>query len=210
MNNTRHFRQLAAYTLAIVLAGAAPSLWAAQPKTSPQAQGGYGGWGYGMGPGMMGSYGGGYGGYGMGPGMMGGYGYGMGPGMMGGYGMGPGMMGGYGYGMGPGMMGGYWGSGIDLTEEQQAKINKIQDETRKTHWALMSAMMDQQAKLRDLYAAPKRDQAAIDQAYKAFGNLQQQMYNTSVDAQKRIEAVLTPEQQEKLRDYWRRGPTPKK
>jgi hypothetical protein len=76
------------------------------------------GYGYGMGPGMMGP---GYGyGYGMGPGMMGpgyGYGYGMGPGMMGpgygyGYGMGPGMMGpgygrgyGYGYGMGPGMMG---------------------------------------------------------------------------------------------------------
>jgi hypothetical protein len=62
------------------------------------------GYGYGMGPGMMG---GGYGGYGMGPGMMGpGYGYGMGPGMMGGgyggYGMGPGMMGpGYGYGYGP-------------------------------------------------------------------------------------------------------------
>ena len=54
------------------------------------------GYGYGMGPGMMGQ---GYGpGYGMGPGMMGpgyGYGYGMGPGMMGqGYGMGPG----YGYG----------------------------------------------------------------------------------------------------------------
>lgn len=54
------------------------------------------GYGYGMGPGMMGR------GYGMGPGMMG-RGYGMGPGMMGG-GMGPGMMG-PGYGMGPGMMG---------------------------------------------------------------------------------------------------------
>ncbi len=55
-----------------------------------------------MGPGMM--YGGGYG-YGMGPGMMDygrGYGYGMGGGMMGGRGYGYGR----GYGMGPGMMGG--------------------------------------------------------------------------------------------------------
>ena len=43
------------------------------------------GYGYGMGPGMMGGYG-----YGMGPGMMRGYGYGMGPGMMDGYGYGPG------------------------------------------------------------------------------------------------------------------------
>jgi hypothetical protein len=61
------------------------------------------GYGYGMGPGMMGP---GYGyGYGMGPGMMGpgyGYGYGMGPGMMGGGYGGYGMMGpGYGYGYGP-------------------------------------------------------------------------------------------------------------
>jgi hypothetical protein len=53
------------------------------------------GYGYNMGPGMMGR------GYGMGPGMMGG-GYGMGPGYGGyGYNMGPGMMG-RGYGMGPG------------------------------------------------------------------------------------------------------------
>jgi|GEM_PF-1158111 len=207
MYNTRYFTRFAAYTLAVLLAGTAPSLLAAQPKNA--TQGGYSG-GYGMGPGMMGGYGGGYG---MGPGMMGGYGggYGMGPGMMGGngggYGMGPGMMMG-GYGMGPGMMGAYWGAGLDLSDEQQAKINHIQDETRKTHWGLMSAMMDQQAKLRDLYTAPKRDQAAIDQAYKAFGSLQQQMYNTSVDAQKRIEAILTPEQQEKLRNYWRRGWAP--
>src|SRR3569833_1257084 len=140
------------------------------------------------GPGMMI----GYGGYGMGPGMMGGYG---------GYGMGPGMMGG-------GMMGQYWGSGLGLTPDQQAKINKIQDETRKAHWALMGEMMNQQAKLRDLNLAPKRDNAAIDAAYKEFGKLQQQMYDSAVAAHKRMEAVLTKEQQEKLRDYWRKGWTP--
>lgn len=67
-------------------------------QMNPSMMGGYG---YGMGPGMMG----GYGGYGMGPQMMGGYG--MGPQMMGGYGMGPQMMGGYGYGMGHHMMRGY-------------------------------------------------------------------------------------------------------
>jgi len=63
-----------------------------QGDNPPPQSGRYGpypGYGYGMGPGMMGGRG--YG-YGMGPGMMGGrgYGYGMGPGMMGpGYGYGP-------------------------------------------------------------------------------------------------------------------------
>jgi Spy/CpxP family protein refolding chaperone len=206
MNNTRHFVRLAACSLALALSGTAPLLLAADPPPPP-CQGGPGTPGcYGGGPGMMGG-----GGYGMGPGMMGGYGgYGMGPGMMGGYGggygMGPGMMGGY--GMGPGMMGPYWGSGLDLSVEQQAKVNKIQDETRKAHWALMGEMMNQQARLRDLYQAPKRDDAAIDHANKEIGKLQQQMYDSSVAAQKRMEAVLTKEQQEKLRTYWRRGPAP--
>ena len=187
MNTTRSFSRIAAYCLALALGGTAPALQAEQPN--PQ---------YPYGPGMMG-------GYGMGPGMMGGYG--MGPGMMGGYGMGPGMMGGY--GMGPGMMmGGYWGSGLDLTSEQQARINKIQDDTRKSHWNLMGEMMDQQARLRDLYQAPKRNDAAIDAANKTIGKLQQKMYDSSVEAQKRMEAILTKEQQEKLRTYWRRGPAP--
>ena len=142
---------------------------------------------YGYGPGMMG----GYGGYGMGPGMMGGYG---------GYGMGPGMMGSYGgYGMGPGMMGSYWGGNLGLTEAQQAKIGKIMDETRKANWGIMGAMMDQQAKLRDLYLAPRRDDAAIGDAYKRFGQMRQQMFDNAVNARKRVEAVLTKEQRERLR-----------
>jgi Spy/CpxP family protein refolding chaperone len=183
MNHTRHFSRLAACSLALALAGTAPPLLAADPPPPP-CQGD---------PGMMG-------GYGMGPGMMGGYG--MGHGMMGGYGMGPGMMGGH------GMMGPYWGSGLDLSAEQQTKVNKIQDETRQSHWALMGEMMNQQARLRDLYEAPKRDDAAIDAAYKDIGKLQQRMYDSSVEAHKRMEAVLTREQQEKLRTYWRKGPAP--
>ena len=108
----------------------------------PMYPGMMGGYGYGMGPGMMGR---GYG-YGMGPGMMGGYGYGRGPGMMGpgyGYGMGPGMMGpGYGYGMGYG--GGYgpcplcrgyqgpqfsspeeYSKFLDATREKRKKLNNL-------------------------------------------------------------------------------------
>ncbi len=166
MNKARFIARLAIPALAVALLGSAPPLLAAQPKNPPPSDG-YGGWGPGMGPGMMGGYG-------------------------------------MGMGMGPGMMGGHrwrWGRGLDLTDEQRTSINKIQDETRKSHWALMGEMMDQQAKLRDLHEAPKRDQEAIDETYKAIGNLHQQMYDSSVDARKRIEAVLTKEQQEKLRGY---------
>ncbi|ARK75906.1 hypothetical protein BOC39_20105 [Burkholderia pseudomallei] len=110
---------------------------------------------------------------------------------------------GRGYGMGPGMMMGFggWPSGLDLTSEQRAKINRIQDDTRKAHWALMGDMMDQQAKLRDLYDAPKRDGAAIDETSRAIGSLRQKMIDASVDARKKMEAVLTSKQLDKLRAY---------
>jgi Spy/CpxP family protein refolding chaperone len=148
-------------------------------------------------PGMIGGYG--YGpGYGMGPGMMGGWGQG--------YGMGPGMMGGYGpgYGMGPGMMGG-WGPmyGLNLDEKQREKLANIQDNLAKKRWELMGKMHDEQFKLRELYASGKRDEAAIEKSFKRMEELRRQMFDAMMEARTQMNAVLTPEQRERL---YRRGP----
>jgi Spy/CpxP family protein refolding chaperone len=170
----------------------------------------------GMGPGMMGGYGPGYGqgqgygpgygpGYGMGPGMMGGYG--MGPGMMGDYGMGPGMMGGY--GMGPGMMGGYggYGYGLDLSAEQRAKISEIQQEVAQKHWDLMGRLHQQGGPMAEAFGPGPIDERAARKAYDAMADAHKQMFDLSLQARKRIDAVLTPEQREQMSRGWRgRGP----
>jgi len=151
------------------------------------------------GPGMMGGYGSGYG-----PGMMWGYGHGYGRGMMGGYGYGPGwggMMGGY----GPGMMAPY--AGLDLSEQQRSMINQIQDEVRKKNWEVMGRLLDEQARLRDLNDADKRDAAAIGKQSMKIADLRRQMMEASVDAHNRMEALLSKEQKERLRRYGR-GWTP--
>jgi Spy/CpxP family protein refolding chaperone len=171
------------------------------------------GGGYGMGPGMMYGPGGGYapgGGYGMGPGMMYGPGAGYGPGMMGmmggGYGMGPSMMGmmGGGYGMGPGMGGlpmGY----LDLTDDQQSKLVKLGDELRHKQWDLAGKMMDEQAKLRDLYGAAQFDRNAIAAAYKRIGELRQQAIEARLDMLGNVEGMLTKEQRDRMRQAWGNG-----
>ena len=138
-----------------------------------------------------------------------GYGYGMGPGMMGGgYGMGPGMMwgGGYGgYGMGPGMMG-YWAYGqLNLSDTQRENINKILDQERRGHWAIMGRMMDQQEKMRDLYEHEQPDPKAVGAVYAAIAKLRQQMIETHVAAQNRIDQLLTKEQREELQQMPRGG-----
>ena len=124
-----------------------------------------------------------------GPGMMGGYGpgYGMGPGMMGGYGPG--------YGMGPGMMGGYWrGYGaLNLTEEQRDKIDSIQEDLSRKQWELMGRMHSQSYRFGD------SDDAAARKAYQEMAAAHKEMFETMLDARKRIDSVLTPEQRKELR-----------
>ena len=160
-------------------------------------------------------------GYGMGPGMMGGYGPGpggprpghdMGPGMMGEYGMGPGMMGGYGMGPGVGGLGaGRMLDALNLTDAQRADVNKIRDDLRRKNWDLLGKMQDERAKLRDLYAAEKLDRTAISAAYRRIADLRLQRLDNMLDAQEKLEAILTPEQRKQLRrwgPWWMREVSP--
>lgn len=144
---------------------------------------------------------------GMGCGMMGGKGGGMG-------GMGGGKMGGMGGGMKGGAMGGMRQRGIDvplhvtgplshmdLTPEQDSKILRIQDELRKKHHEVKGRMMDEQVKLRDLYLADKQEKAAILAAYRKLADLRLQMVEAGLDAQSRIDAVLSKEQRAMLKSH---------
>lgn len=130
----------------------------------------------------------------------------MGQGMMGPGMMGPGMMergmprGGM---MGPGIMGRGMGpgatlEGMDLTEDQQAKLRKIHDELRDRNWAPMGEMMKEGSRMRELFAAPKLDRAAAESAHKRMSALRDQMFTAHLDAHAQIEASLTPDQRAKL------------
>lgn len=151
-----------------------------------------------MGPGMMG-------GMGPGMGMMGGGGM-MGPGMMmgpGGMGMGQGMMGGMGMGGGPGMGAGMFAM-LDLTDDQRKQMAKIQEDVRKRHWNTMGKIMEEQARLSELYASEKPDAKQVGQAYGSIAKLQQEVLEGNLQAQNQMLDVLTKEQRDQL-SQWRRG-----
>ncbi len=157
--------------------------------------------GYGMGHGVTGKKQGQAPGYGMGHGYSRGYGMG-GSGMMG---MGGGMMGGHGImGSGMGMMGGMDMSAIrmlDLTDQQRARINKIQDSLRKKNWNTMGKIMDEKAKLRDLYAADKRDPKRIGAVYGRIFDLKRRMIEAAITAKNEQEAILTKQQRKQLKQW---------
>ena len=119
-------------------------------------------------------------------------GYGMGYGM--GYSMGPGMMYGNGRGYGAGS-----GFALDLTDEQRAKIDKIQQDTASKQWDLMAKLQDEQVRLNQLYYSDKRDSAAVSKSFQTISGLRQQMFDNSLAARKQMDGVLTKEQREQLR-----------
>lgn len=126
----------------------------------------------------------------------------------GGPGMGPGMMGGAAGQMGCdglGMMGGY-GSGRggynipDLTEEQRNKIINIQRDFRQKQWTLMEKMHEQNFQSGNFYRDGKLDEQAARKAYEMKGNLQKQMFENYLEAQKRTDSALTSQQLKKLQE----------
>jgi Spy/CpxP family protein refolding chaperone len=119
----------------------------------------------------------------------------MGPGMMGGHGsggMGPGMM-------GPGMMARYGTfTGINLSDEQRAKIAAIQEESTREQRELIGKMHEQRHQLHELDSPGKVDDDAARKAYQAMSDARKVMFEISLDVRKRIDAVLTKEQREQL------------
>ncbi|HEU0188891.1 MAG TPA: Spy/CpxP family protein refolding chaperone [Gallionella sp.] len=118
-----------------------------------------------------------------------------------------------------GMMGGH-GSGmmmesphmgmimsLDLSDEQRAKINKLSDELKHNNWTTKGLIMDESAKLRDLYAADRRDPSAIGKEYQKIFDLQRQMIEATITSQNRIEDLLTPDQRTQLKNM-RHGGAP--
>lgn len=178
----------------------------------------YGAGGMGYGPwhawGRTGGWGEGYradgapGWYGMEPGMMSGAESGSGWGMGRPYGM----MGQYGGEM-PGMGAGYGMAGgvydmmpfgpSDLTSEQVQKISQLQSESDESNRHLMQQRWEMQLRLNGLYAAEKRDWNAIRIASRALSDLQRQKLEASIDAQQKIDGLLTDGQRRDMARTWR-------
>jgi len=114
------------------------------------------------------------------------------------------MMGG-GMGMGGGMMGMGPYHMLNLTDDQRSRINKMHDAQRRKHWETMGKIMDERAKLRDLYSADKLDTKRILKVQEEIDRMHRSMLEQHLNTRNQIDALLTPEQREQLKSYRRGG-----
>ena len=128
-------------------------------------------------------------------------GHGPGPAARGGPMMGWGHgMGGWGGGMtcgwDGGMMGPGWGA-IGLSKDQRNRIYAIHRDLREKQFALMDRMHDSMQSA-NFYRDGKFDEQAARNAYATAEKIHRQMFDNMLEAQKRADAVLTPQQRQQL------------
>ena len=124
---------------------------------------------------------------------------GRGMGMMGGMMKHDGMMGGMQHGMGQGFGG--MGPGLDLSTEQRAEMGKIRQEFLPLMGELRGRMQANHEQIRALRQGGEPDQAAIDKLAEQKGDLITEMIKLRTQHQARMQALLTDEQREQMRQH---------
>lgn len=110
------------------------------------------------------------------------------------------MMGGQDMMRGPGAA-----AGIELSDEQRAKMREIQREQFKQEMALREKLYDEYGKLEEIYDADKPDPKAVRDAYDRIYALRKQMIEARVQSHNRMYDLLTDEQRKLWRSQRRQG-----
>lgn len=111
--------------------------------------------------------------------------------------------------MGPGTLGGYcpacgmrFGTGsyfgLNLNKDQSKQIAQIENQARAQQRELMSQLRHAQNKLHELDYAGTRDPSAIYSQLSKIDGLQRQMFEANLNARRKVQALLTPEQRERV------------
>lgn len=99
---------------------------------------------------------------------------------------------------GMGMRHGY--QALGLSEQQRAEISRIREESRKSTWDLRGKLIEERVRMQNLHAVEKRDAAEIGRQVMKMAEIRRQLIEASVEAGNRIDALLTKEQKERLRN----------
>ncbi len=90
---------------------------------------------------------------------------------------------------------------LGLTDEQTERLHRIVVETEKSTTKTRAEMAIRRIELRELLRGDKPDQAAVTKKIQEISDLLRDTMKQHVDALLAAKAVLTPEQQKKIRSF---------
>lgn len=89
--------------------------------------------------------------------------------------------------------------GLDLTEDQQARIDVIGSQTAEKRQVLLESLRVESSKLNTLMLGESDDAGALTAQYARIAQIRRQLFELGVDELRKIDAVLTDAQ----RQHWR-------
>jgi len=89
--------------------------------------------------------------------------------------------------------------GLDLTEDQQARIDAIGSQTAEKRQVLLESLRVESSKLNTLMLGESDDAGALTAQYARIAQIRRQLFELGVDELRKIDAVLTDAQ----RQHWR-------
>ncbi len=92
-----------------------------------------------------------------------------------------------------------FGYDLDLSDQQNDRIETILEQARDVQWDLSRRVRDEQWQLMKLVSADSPDPAQVGKQYAGVSELSRQILENSIDARRRIDALLTQEQRDDLR-----------
>jgi len=94
---------------------------------------------------------------------------------------------------------------LNLTDEQRKKVMELRRELRNNTWDLQRQVVDQREQLGMLYSSDAFDIAAIKTAYEKLFQVKLKLIEATLKFKQDLRKVLTPEQQQKLRQMMMHG-----
>lgn len=88
---------------------------------------------------------------------------------------------------------------LELSAEQRAKLADIEREFQARQSQAVDRMHGQEVDMHDLFGPGAVDEATARKGYQAMADAHKEMFEAQLEARKRVDGVLTPEQREQLR-----------
>jgi Spy/CpxP family protein refolding chaperone len=91
--------------------------------------------------------------------------------------------------------------GLDLTPDQQARIDAVQSTADTKRRNLLDSLGAENEKLNTLLSGESRDTDALTQQYARCAQLRRQIFELGLDERQKIDAVLTDDQRKQWRQW---------
>jgi Spy/CpxP family protein refolding chaperone len=93
-------------------------------------------------------------------------------------------------------------AGLDIIAEQHKSITSIHKLAAKEMWQSIGTMHGQGYHMQAMFGPGPLDEAEARKSFQAMAEAQKSMFELQIDARKKVDAVLTKDQREKLSRYW--------